>query len=294
MCDGNNTTCTNIKHIDSIYSPASTQFYYIDTTNTYSYSESVSYDGTTYTLTGDIKTFWDIYDSTNQSYLQTRRYTCLGNGTSCTTVGYVYYLDTFLHYVQLSNVENVETAINTMLYANNVNTKNSNVKAGIDAWYENYLSLYDSYIEDTIFCNDRTIKSLGGWDSASGSLKNLLKFQEFIYVDSKDLSCDRATDQFSTLNPLAQLTFKVGLVSSPEMNLLNNKKLRYTNQNYWLLSPSGFDQDGARVKEIYDTTGGVYDEYIRRDIGVRPSISLIPGITYSSGDGSMANPFVIG
>ena len=28
-------------------------------------------------------------------------------------------------------------------------------------------------------------------------------------------------------------------------------------------------------------------------IGIRPTISLIPGIQYSSGDGSMANPYVV-
>ncbi len=292
VCDGNNTNCTIMKHISPDSNPRSYDYVYFDTTTAWSYAESVSYDGTTYTLTGDIKTFWDLYDNTNQNYLSTHHYTCLENGSSCASVGYVYnFSSSYFYYLLLSGVQDIETAINNMLYANDVNTKNSTLKAVVDAWYEKYLSPYDDYIEDTIFCNDRTIRHLGPWDPNGGSITGgyLLSFQE--NVVSTDLSCDRDTDRFSTLNLSALLTYKVGIMSSPEMNLLNNNKVRTTGQYYWLSSPRYFDKY-IPVRNVSDT-GTVKQNNLFGSCGVRPSISLKPGIKYVSGDGSMASPYII-
>ena len=295
VCDGNNTSCTNIKHIDTGIDIDKNKYYYFDTTTTWSFAESVSYDGTTYTLTGDIKTFWDFFDSTNQSYLPTHHYTCLGNGNSCTTIKYINYLGRGIYYVQLSGVQDINTALDNMLYANNVNTKNSTIKTAIDAWYAKYLSNYDSYLEDTIFCNNRTIKSIGAWNPEGGGVVrvagNYLHFQE--ESTTKDLSCNRATDQFSTLNTSAQLTYKVGLMSSPEMNLLNNGNARATGQSYWLDSPYFFDYADSGVKSV-GSTGGIGYHLVNSANGVRPAVSLNPGTTYTSGDGSMASPYIVG
>ena len=178
-----------------------------------------------------------------------------------------------------------------MLYSSNVNTKNTPIKSAVDAWFAKYLSGYDSYLEDTIFCNDRTIKSLGGWDSNGGAINQYLQFQE--YSPSKDLSCDRATDQFSTLNNSAKLTYKVGLMSNPEMNLLNNSKIRNTSQSYWLASPDFFSDYNARVRRV-DTSGSLGGlNTLNSGGGLRPAVSILPGTVYTSGDGSMASPFVI-
>ena len=294
VCDGNNTSCSSIKHIYSSSNPSKNSYSYFDTTTTWSFAESVSYDGSSYVLTGDIKTFWDFYDTANLSYFPTHHYTCFGNGTSCTTVGYVNNLNYGIHYVELSNVSDIETAINNMLYASNVNAKNSSIKSAIDAWYAKYLSEYDEYIEDTIFCNDRTIKSLGGW-SPDGEVitsdDSYLQFQE--YSISKDLSCDRATDQFSTLNNSAKLTYKVGLMSGPEMNLLNRNIICKTGKEYWLASPKYFFDNFAFMRSI-DISGNVSSSGIPYSSpGVRPAISLIPRIEYVSGDGSMATPYIV-
>ena len=297
VCDGNNTSCSNIKHIYPSSNPGKNYYYYFDTGNTWSFAEDVVYNNGVYTLSGDVKTFWDFYDPTNQTILTTHHYTCLENGNSCSTVGYITYLSYLIYYVPLSNVANIETAINNMLYASNVNTKNSIIKTGIDAWYAKYLAPYDSYIEDTIFCNDRTIKSLGGWNPNGGSITNTsdnyLKFQE--YTLSNDLSCDRVTDQFSTQNSLAHLTYKVGLMSSPEMKLLNNGIILNTGQEYRLITPYYFGDSGQKsfVYNLNSSGGFGYNYFVRSSLGLRPAISIKPGTFYVSGDGSMANPFVI-
>ena len=169
VCDGNNTSCTVLKHVctgsnPGVPDPTQNSYYYFSSSNVYSFAESFSYGGGSYTLTGDIKSVWDFYDSSNQTMMATHHYTCLENGNSCTNVDYIISMDYGLYYVPLTGGEDIETAINTDLYANDVNTKNSTIKTGIDAWYAKHLSNYDVYIEDTIFCNDRTILSLGGWD----------------------------------------------------------------------------------------------------------------------------------
>ena len=174
-----------------------------------------------------------------------------------------------------------------MLYNDNVNTTNSTIKSGVDAWYKHYLlEDYSDYLEDTVFCNDRSIDSLGGWDPNGGSLSRSM----FFYRDSA-LSCTNDTDKFSVSNNKAKLTYKVGLMSYREMNLLNNN-IRKTGQDYWLASPYVFDYEYAHEFHVY-TTGGLYVNLVNHAYGARPVISLKPGIEYSDGDGSQDHPYII-
>ena len=291
VCDGNNTSCTNIKHIETSSNPDKYDFWYFDTNNTYSYSENVSYDGETYTLTGDIKTFWDLFDSTNISYLPTHHYTCLENGTSCTTLGYITYISNpEVYVVKISGVANISEALNNMLSIDNVNQKDSLIKKIIDAWYKNYMTNYTSKLEDTIFCNDRSISNLGGWDPNGGSLSTPLQFKNK-NIDS-DLNCTNITDKFSVSNTKAQLTYPVGLLTSSEANLLNNKNILKTEKSWWLLSPNSFSYTRTYSKLVY-TDGSFSTDAIYISQGIRPVISLKPGIKYESGNGSMANPYVV-
>ena len=113
-----------------------------------------------------------------------------------------------------------------MLYNDDVNTTNSIIKTGVDAWYKKYMLDYDDYIEDTIYCNNRSQSNASaiGWNPNGGDIITTINFRESNL--SKDLSCQNSTDKFSTLNPKAKLTYKIGLMSSLEMNMLNkqNKK----------------------------------------------------------------------
>ncbi len=293
ICDGNNTSCTILKQI---HFADALVYYYFDSTTEWSYAENVSYNNGTYTLTGDIKTFWDVNTEANKSLLPTHHYTCQGNGTSCTEVTYVYYFSNSANtvaicYITLTGEENIEAVINAMFHASNVNTKNSIIKTGLESWYSNYLYPYDSYIEDTVFCNNRNIRSLGGWNANGGALNSLLLFEDSSY--NTDLSCDRLTDKFSTLNSSALLKYKVGLMTAPEAKLLQSSTLLKTQKLYWLLSPYEFSSGDAKIY-VVNTTGTVD---LKPDLvttgGLRPVISLIPGIEFVAGDGSMANPYIV-
>ena len=81
-------------------------------------------------------------------------------------------------------------------------------------------------------------------------------------------------------------------MSSPEMNLLNNANIRKTDQWYWLSSNFCFNFGNAYGRNIR-AAGNMSGNIISDSFGVRPSISLIPGIEYNSGNGSMTNPYIV-
>ena len=291
-CDGNNTSCSNIKHIYNGSNPSAGYYYYFDTNYTYSYSEDVTYNNGTYTLTGDIKTFWDLFDNTNQSYLPTHHYTCFENGTSCSELGYVSYMSgNFIVYVLLNNVENISAALNKMFNADDVNQINSTLKTGIDAWFVNNLKYYDSQLEDTIFCNDRSIRDLGAWNPNGGELMWSLRFRND--YSNHNLNCINITDKFSLANPKARLTYPVGLLTYPEANLLGYSSVRKTGNSYRLFSPECFFTTSYGYIRLVDSDGDYSSGFINNDTGVRPAISLKPGTKYISGDGSKENPYIV-
>ena len=272
---------------------STTEMTYIKVANNYKYSKGFTWDGSKYVLDNDTSvTFWNINDSTNKTSINNAHYTCWNETGECTTISYIYYINgTTPYYINITNGKSVEDAKNEMLYNDNVNTTNSTIKSGVDAWYKHYLlEDYDDYIEDTIFCNDRSIRALNGWNPDGGMTNAHLQFKE--YNVTSDLSCTNTTDQFSISNNNAKLTYKVGLISSPEANILNNSNARKTGQWYWLASPRYFSSSGAFGRGV-NTLGGMILNLLESAFGVRPAVSLTPGIEYSDGDGSMANPYKV-
>ena len=284
--NGVNNTCSNLWY--TTYT-SNTSMFYIKVANNYKYAKGFTWDGSKYVLNNDTSvTFWNIRDSTNQTSLNNAHYTCWNTTGECESISYIYYITRSIpYYINITGGKSVETALNEMLYDDNVNTTNSTIKTGVDAWYKHYLlEDYDDYIEDTIFCNDRSIRELNGWNPNGGSITEDLEFKE--YSVTSDLSCTNITDQFSISNNKAKLTYKVGLMSSSEMNILNNGNARKTQHYYWLGSPRG----SGMVRNV-DPNGSIYLYIISHDYGVRPAVSLTPGIEYSGGDGSMENPFIV-
>ncbi len=253
------------------------------------YGSKVTWDGTNYTLVDPI----EIENYNNLNNISTHHYMCVSNGLkTCQTVAYVYYYtgSGTMYYITLRDgITTVGKALEDMLTKN---TTNSIMKIGVDAWYKHYLlKKYDNYIEDTIFCNDRSIHALNGWNPNGGSTTEYLQFKE--YNLTSDLSCTNTTDRFSVSNPSATLTYKVGLLSSPEMNILNNENVRKTGKGYWLASPYYFNiAYCAYCRVVYDD-GSMYSFSVTYVRGVRPAISLKPGTEYASGTGSMADPYVV-
>jgi hypothetical protein len=253
------------------------------------FGTSVTYENGKYKLVNPL----EIESATNLNDISTHHYICVSPGQKeCSTVAYVYYIDSgTMYYITLKDGEtSVNTALDKMF---NQNTTSSIMKVGLEAWYERNLLSYSSYIEDTIYCNDRSYKNFesSGWNENGGNINTYLQFKEYYSVTS-DLSCTKQSDQFSTSNESAKLKYPIGLATSPEMNILNNKTVRKTGQWYWLGSPNSF-YDYPYVRDVhYDGYIG-FGYYVYDNGGVRPVVSLISGTEYVSGDGSTDNPYIV-
>jgi hypothetical protein len=296
-----NNTCNDLWYTTST---SSMVMKYRKVSDVYKYSKEVEYkidpadNRYKYFLKeDDTVSLWNSSDANNRSIMNNHHYTCWDNIGKCNKVSYIFLIWDKVYYIELQNGS--YNGINEMLYDDNVNTNDSIIKKGIDAWYKKYIyEDFDEYIEDTIFCNDRS-QSYGesnGWNPNGGNIDEYtLKFKEYMVTD--DLSCTNVTDRFSTLNSKAKLNYKAGLASSPEMKLLNNNYLIQTGEMYWLGSPSSISLATPNERVVdssgYMNNGGGMEVDYYTGMGVRPVISLVPDIEYVDGDGSMEHPYLI-
>ena len=261
----------------------------------YVFGTSFTYANGTYTLSDTVTLNSDTF-ITNKNNVNTHHYTCLSSGTTCSSIYYVYYIDGGTpYYITLTGGKSVSDALNEMLYADDVNKNDSIIKAYIDNWYENNLASYEDKLEDTVFCNDRSMynESSNGWNPNGGSTSTILEFKNNS-ISNKSLVCSNETDRFSMSNAKAKLKHPIGLLSVPELSLAGYGSSHYFNngQYVWLGSPIDFYRNCAFVWVV--SASGLYLSYLVSDTwGVRPSVSLKPGTEFKSGDGSFTNPFVI-
>ena len=296
-CNSSSTTgtCSNLWYIVG-YSGTTIYYYSLSGGTTdgttlankdYVFGSSFTYANGIYTLSDTVTVNSDTF-ITNKSNVDTHHYTCLSSGTTCSSIYYVYYIgDGTPYYITLTGGKSVNDALNEMLYADDVNKDDSTIKKYIDSWYEsNIKDKYDNKLEDTVFCNDRSILNLNGWNPNGGSTTGYLQFKNYISVAS--LVCANETDRFSMSNAKAKLKHPIGLLSVPELILANYGSSHYFNSGQYVLlgSPYIFSGDGAYVQVL--AIGLVINVY-----GVRPSVSLKPGTEFKSGDGSFTNPFII-
>ena len=132
--------------------------------------------------------------------------------------------------------------------------------------------------------------ALNGWNPNGGVLNTSLQLKGSNITG--DLSCSKVTDQFSVSNPSAQLSYKIGLLTVDEVNILNNQQVARTGKRYWLGSPCCFDYGRGCLLSV-NPTGNTDDSPVSSAFGVRPVITLKSKTTYISGDGSMADPYVV-
>jgi len=229
--------------------------------------------------------------SSGTEYDTDHHYTCNSASATCTDgkVRYYYFGN---YYIELLNGDDIDTALTRMLEAN---TYDSAMKSYLENWFRNRMLAYKDYLdENTVYCNDRSIKQIGGWTNTGGigtSSTNYLTFNNYSTIT--DLSCTKNTDKFSVGNSNAELNYPVGLATAPEMNIIANATLRTTGQNFWRVSPYYFYFNYA-VERNVNSSGGVSNGFVSDTIGARPVVSLKSSIEYMSGDGSYTNPYVIG
>ena len=179
-------------------------------------------------------------------------------------------------------------------------TNESTIKKTIDTWYKANMTSYTSQLEDTVFCNDRSYTTSGS-DLYFGAYTKLKTNK------TPTLKCQNTRDKFTVEanNGNGALTYPVGLIIADEMAYaggkyysssadVNRSFYLYTSKLFWALSPSHFIGSTA-AGFFLDFNGSLGTSNVTRSSGVRPSVSLQPGITMTGGgSGTSADPFVIG
>ena len=271
-------------------------------TNIYYYGNDVTYQNGTYTLV-DTKSSSN-WSSIYNGGLNNNHYTCMGSIT-CSKVYYIYYTDSSnMYYIELTGGKKVEDALSDML---DNNTNSSTIKDNIDEWYKTNIEDkgYSNYIEDTVWCNDRSIYQLNGWNPDGGSVILTLRFgalDRARVIYKPDLKCSRKIDSFTTdnINGNGDLYYPVGLLTVDEFMLsggmyaMNNIPF-YLNigLHLWSISPSFFSSNyGGVIFDILDK-GEINDYYVDDLRGTRPSISLKPYTEINEGTGTINDPYIV-
>ena len=273
--------------------------------NTIKYGNSFTYNsGTnTYTLSGTTNSFSDW--STGYNTINNTHYTCFNESGTCEQIKYIYATpDTYAYYINISNGKSVENAVNEMLVNNDINNHDSTIKKYIDIWFNKKLLSYNAYIEDTVYCNERTVNSLGGWNPNGGNtyldIDDPIERRQLLFngsgyvVDGSNLSCPNITDQFTVSNNAAKLTYPIALPTIKEMYHIE-QSLRANPSWYNTMSPSYYGYNFARMRLIYANGEYIDNEfYSSSNSGnVRPMISLKNSIIISGGNGSETDPWII-
>ena len=204
----------------------------LNDTTQYVFGNSFTYSNGMYTLTNTmtLSGTW----SNDYNTLDNHHYTCFTTGITCTDIYYVYrtykaydgYDRYDIHYITLTSGENVNDALNKMLYGNNVNTTNSTIKTMIDNWYADNLLSYTNKIDDVVYCNNRSATNMAtnGWNPNGGSNSSDISFKQYGHTidTSESFVCANETDRFSVSNNKAKLIYPIGLPTAGEINILGN------------------------------------------------------------------------
>ena len=202
------------------------------------------------------------------------------------------------------------------------NSSESSLKTYLENWFKNNLLNYNDYLEDTIFCNDRSTVAFDSnkigndYYSSYGSLgygnNNILygvTYRAWIYskTPNPSLTCKNQNDKFTvdSKNGNGMLKYPVGLItsdegilsgfntySSNESDYLDISNYLYTGISFWTFSAVGMNiNSSAAVGNIGDD-GGIHGSYVFDSIGVRPVVSLKKG-TFVTGSGTTTNPYIV-
>ena len=317
-------TCSTVGYV--VESTNSSTIYYVSLTGGATAEEimdkeiifgnNVIYDNATgqYTLTNTTTSTIRNWEDNRSTIGNGYHYTCLNETGTCSTVKYINYITSAstrsygtIYYVELNNGINIETAVKKMTTESELTT-NSKIKTAIDSWYENNMVEYTNKLENTIWCNDRTIGQYGGWDK-DGSSTKYLYYQKYYDMTSNytpKLTCENPNDAYTLSVEYGgvegygnnKLKYPVALLTADEIMLAGGKNSTnktyylYTGQNWWSLSPGYFGNYNAYGFNV--TSNGDLNNYrVNISYGVRPSVSLAPGTKSLDGDGTPETPYIV-
>ena len=309
-----NTSCSSVSYVDSTNNST---MYYVSMNNgetydslysqasefTWIYGNDVVWNGSSYTLVDTVESSPVNWDNDRTNIIgKGHRYTCLSNNDTCSTVYYVHGTgsSTRIYYMTLNNGVNIEEALNEMFPedSNLRNQTDSTIKTTIDNWYSNNMTEYTKYLEDTVWCNDRSIYQLNNWDKDYSGEGNLY-FGSYGRRYEPSTECPSLADSFtvSSENGNGKLTYPVALLTADETTLggvvyyftWGSGNYLSTGLQWWLLSPSFVASNYASGFRVQGT--GLSYNFLDLVYGVRPAIVLANDLIVAQGTGTSENPY---
>ena len=291
------------------------------------YGNDVTYSNGKYTLKDTITS--TNFETDQENIGKNHHYFCADGTSSCSIVYYMYQISYgSIYYIELGDGNNIEQALEKML-TESTNENSSTIKQYIDYWYNETMSKKTNELEDTVWCNDRSIYNKAGFDKDTNA--NVTDVQSYLdYFNSlllfgiydlqnmygknegktinPSLKCPSKNDSFtvSTANGNGKLSYPVALLTGAEATLAGhglqgNSKDSYltTGRWFWFSSPCDFFVGGATVSGVnsdgrLDASGLLDVGYVDESNGIRPSVSLKLGTSISGGNGTSDNPYIVG
>ena len=189
------------------------------------------------------------------------------------------------------------------------NTNKSTILTNLETWYTNNLKTYESVIDDTVWCNDKTNvtdTSYNPWGYSNvtglGYGTNVTYYGATQRLLSKSNSAGGTGPSLKCNGELSKINSKVGLITADELAYAGyayakNNTTTYLQENatdtyWWSLSPIYFDGGRAGVWNVDGSSGYFVRSSVYNTYGVRPSISL-KSTTNVTGDGTSEKPYIV-
>ena len=193
--------------------------------------------------------------------------------------------------------------------ATHANTNKSTILTNLETWYNKNLKKYESVIDDTVWCNDKTNvtdTSYNPWNMSNvnglGYAKNATYYGATQRLVSTGGSAGGTGLSLKCNGELSKITSKVGLVTVDELAFAGyargiDNTTTYLQENatdiyWWSLSPVGFLGDKAHVWYVFGGRGLFIFDRVNSVNGVRASISL-RSTTNVTGNGTSDNPYKV-
>ena len=193
--------------------------------------------------------------------------------------------------------------------ATHANTNKSTILTNLETWYTNNLKTYESVIDNSVWCNDKTNvtdTTYNPWNYSNvnglGYGTNVTYYGATQRLVSKSNSAGGTGPSLKCNGELSKINSKVGLITADELAFAGyaigtGNTTTYLQENatdtYWCsLSPNYFDGSYAYVWFVYGSSGNFYNYSVDGTFGVRPSISL-KSTTNVTGDGTSEKPYVV-
>ena len=193
--------------------------------------------------------------------------------------------------------------------ATHANTNKSTILTNLETWYTNNLKTYESVIDNSVWCNDKTNvtdTTYNPWNYSNvnglGYGTNVTYYGATQRLVSKSGSAGGTGPSLKCNGELSKINSKVGLITADELafagyaigtgNTTTYLQENATDTYWWSLSPYIFGGSRAYVCYVSGSSGNFNSSSVGNTYGVRPSISL-KSTTNVTGEGTSDSPFII-